>query len=193
MSDDTLVGQWARLPATKSGDGDEWYTPDEVLDAVRLVAYHVTGSMLIDLDPCGAPVEFDRVGAVHTIRRPLDGTTEPWPGRGLVWCNPPYSDVEPWMRRCEFAARSRPVILHVPPRVETKAWWSHFWSTNRGCMVVVKGRIKYHDGQGEKRQTAKFPTVFLTWDERLAEELALALGRKGFSAKALVPAMDLPF
>lgn len=60
-------------------------------------------------------------------------------------------------------------------------------------MVVVKGRIKYHADDGATKQTAKFPTVFLTWDEDVAARLVAALRRQGFESTAVVPFLDLPF
>lgn len=83
--------------------GDEWYTPQWMFAALGL---------RFDLDVC-APV--DRTNAAVPADRFFtledDGLAQPWDG--LVWCNPPYSDPEPWARR--MIAHGAGVLLsHVP-------------------------------------------------------------------------------
>lgn len=51
-----------------------------------------------------------------------NGLVQPWPGR--VWCNPPYKDIGPWVRRAIEAIRHEAelVVLLVPDTREV-AWW----------------------------------------------------------------------
>lgn len=68
------------VPA-QSLESDERYTPAWVFDHLGL---------LFDLDPC-SPVEGgDFVPTRHRYTRLDDGLAQPW--RGLVWCNPPFSN-----------------------------------------------------------------------------------------------------
>lgn len=161
------------------GAGDEWYTPPEVLRAV------VAAAGPIDLDPCYARGSLVR--ARHTIdtRRGGDGRIDPWPGDGLVWINPPYSDVEPWLGRAAHAARSRPVVVLIPMRPETAAWWRHVWLDPAACVVIHRGRLRFVAADGSRPGGGKIATCFVTWDAALAHRLAAALGAEGIEAAAV--------
>jgi phage N-6-adenine-methyltransferase len=55
--------------------------------------------------------------------REQDGLRQPWaPHR--VWCNPPYSDLEPWLRKSHSARAGCPVIVMLLPsnRTEQPFW-----------------------------------------------------------------------
>jgi hypothetical protein len=142
-------------PSLPDGDGDEWYTPRKVLDAVAALA--ADG---IDLDPCYAPRSL--VDARHVIdaRSGGDGLRDSWPGDGLVWCNPPYSDVEPWLRRCCNASVSRDVVLLIPMRPETKAWQQWVWGS--GAVVVIHtGRLSFVATDGTIRTESDLQRAIL--------------------------------
>jgi len=76
-------------PDDVAATNDEWYTPRWIFDAASLV---------FDLDVC-APVapEFRTCPARRYLTVLDDGLTAPW--SGLVWMNPPYSGVAPWVTR----------------------------------------------------------------------------------------------
>lgn len=82
----------ASLPLTASNhavsfdpdyDGDEWYTPAEVIALAR----KVLGD--IDLDPASCPEAQRVVLAGDYYDKESNGLLQPWHGR--VWLNPPYS------------------------------------------------------------------------------------------------------
>jgi len=64
-------------------DGDEWYTPSDIIDLARIVL----GS--IDLDPASTDSANAIVRAASYYTKDDDGLMLPWYGR--VWLNPPYS------------------------------------------------------------------------------------------------------
>ena len=54
-----------------------------------------------------------------------NGLSQSWAGE-RVWCNPPYSDIEPWVEkaRVEVAADDCPLaILLVPANRTEQGWW----------------------------------------------------------------------
>jgi hypothetical protein len=166
-------------PSLPDGDGDEWYTPRKVLDAVAALA--ADG---IDLDPCYAPRSL--VDARHVIdaRSGGDGLHDSWPGDGLVWCNPPYSDVEPWLRRCCNASVSRDVVLLIPMRPETKAWQQWVWGS--GAVVVIHtGRLSFVATDGTTPGGGMITTAFVTWSVPLALRLAEELRARGIDSRAV--------
>ena len=124
-------------PTAPDGAGDEWYTPLKILEAVAALS---DGG--IDLDPCHAPRSLVVARHVIDVRNGGDGLRDEWPGDGLVWCNPPYSDVEPWLRRCTNASVSRDVVLLIPMRPETRAWQQWVWGSN-AVVVVHTGRLSF--------------------------------------------------
>lgn len=82
----------------KRQGSDECFTPAWVFDAMGL---------RFDLDvaaPLGGPLHVP-ADAYYTVAE--DGLTQPW--RGIVWCNPPFSHLRPWVER--WAAHPTGVLL----------------------------------------------------------------------------------
>lgn len=71
--------------SAKTGGNDNWCTPEVVLERVRRIAP-------IGLDPC-TTVD-NPVGAWRYYTPFEDGLASPWDGFGLVFVNPPYSQMK---------------------------------------------------------------------------------------------------
>lgn len=175
-----LPGMEPRRPAQHDGDGDEWYTPPAY---VRALCAALGGS--IDLDPCAAPSS--PVAAVHRIdvRAGGDGLTDPWPGSGGVFCNPPYSNVGPWLARCAAAGRDRLVVAMVPARTEIGAWHDHVWPS--AAVVFPRGRPRFVAPDGRVYGNGKVAIALPCWSPfrtsaGLALRLVAALAREGIPA-----------
>jgi hypothetical protein len=86
-------------PADVADTTNDYYTPPWIFEAAGLI---------FDID-VAAPV--DPARRTCPARRYLtpveDGLTEPWDG--LVWMNPPYSNISPWVDR--FAAHKSGLAL----------------------------------------------------------------------------------
>lgn len=76
-------------PRIELNEGDEWYTPRWLFDALGIK---------FSIDVC-APLDqtYSAVTAERHLTIKDDGLAQPWDG--TVWCNPPYSKPEPWARR----------------------------------------------------------------------------------------------
>ncbi len=162
------------------GSGDSWFTPRAIIDA----AAQAMGS--IELDPCAHPAAPAWQVAKHKIAmcEGGDGLADPWLGSGGVWCNPPYSDVGPWIRRCRTAAESRPVIMMIPTRPETKAWSAHVLSAG-ACVVQQVGRVRFVGLDGQTHGNGMVTTCFVTWSLDLAHRLRQALQLQSIAAYVL--------
>ena len=52
-----------------------------------------------------------------------DGLLYPWEGES-VWCNPPFSDIYPWICKAWGEFRSaRSIVMLVPANRTEQAWW----------------------------------------------------------------------
>ena len=162
------------------GSGDSWFTPRAIVDA----AAEAMGS--IDLDPCAHPAAPVWQFAKHKIAmcEGGDGLVDPWPGVGGVWCNPPYSDVAPWLKRCRAAAESRPVIMMIPTRPETKAWSTYVLNAG-ACIVQQVGRVRFVGLDGQTHGNGMVTTCFVTWSVDLARKLRQALQVRNIAAHVL--------
>ena len=165
-------------PAGNDGDGDEWYTPPHVVQAVA------TALGGIDVDPCAAPAS--PVKATHRIdvRKGGDGLRDQWP-RGSAFVNPPYSNTGDWLQRCHAEAKAgRNVVALVPVRPETRAWWAHVWQA--GAHVVQhRSRLRFVAPDGKTHGAGRMATAFICWHAPTAHKLAKALARVGIEAVVL--------
>ena len=55
-----------------------------------------------------------------------NGLRQSWAGE-RVWCNPPYSDIEPWVRKAEFETfRGCELVAMLLPSWTDREWWHEF-------------------------------------------------------------------
>lgn len=68
-----------------------------------------------------------------------DGLTLPW--TGTVWCNPPYSNILPWVCKAwESSATATSVCMVVPNNRGEQSWWQDAVEPYRdGGARLVKG------------------------------------------------------
>jgi phage N-6-adenine-methyltransferase len=74
--------------------------------------------------------------------------TQPWDG--VVWCNPPYSDLRPWVEKAhlEMQRDDSPnvVVMLLPANRTEQAWWQDFIEPGRR-----EGRIEVRFQRGRLR------------------------------------------
>ena len=102
-------------PAIVVNEGDEWYTPKWLFDALDIP---------FSIDVC-APLDrthsFVPADEHYTIED--DGLAQHW--HGTVWCNPPYSKPEPWARRLIHHGDGL-LLTHIPMNA---AWAVDVWES----------------------------------------------------------------
>lgn len=101
-----------------------------------------------------------------------DGLAQPW-GGGRVWCNPPFSNIRPWIEKAwrEFPAAPLVVMLLPANRTEQR-WWQELVEPYRdraGSPLTTEflpGRMRFlAPGQTEigPNQRPPFGCVLLIW------------------------------
>jgi len=125
---------------------NEWYTPPEYIEAARATM----GG--IDLDPATSQKAQETVKAKKFYTAEDDGLSKAWKGR--VWLNPPYSK-DLIGKFCDKLAESvgsgkvTAAILLVNNATDTA--WFHRVAGKASAVCFVKGRISFHDSNGEPK------------------------------------------
>jgi len=132
---------------------DDWFTPDPIVQWAR----RVLGE--IDTDPAWSPRSHVRP-KIDGFSRLRDGLQNVWQGR--VFCNPPYSDPEPWIRRC--AMRQNPALMLVKFDPSTAAWSRYVWP--HAAAVCIFGRRLKFDRPGARATSAPFPSAAVYYGPR---------------------------
>lgn len=58
--------------------------------------------------------------------REVDGLVQSWAGE-RVWCNPPYSDIRPWLEKAWLECDTAELIVMLLPANRTEqGWWQEF-------------------------------------------------------------------
>lgn len=101
-----------------------------------------------------------------------DGLKQRWFGR--VWCNPPFSILEPWLRKTWQEWRSgrvELVVMLLPTRTE-QPWWHRLVEPKRDLRSsplrsrFLKGRTRFgnpRDPRGLRVGSPNFNCCTLTW------------------------------
>lgn len=116
------------------GTSDDYYTPPHIFEALGL-----TFDMDVSAPPGGVPW----IPARKSIDVIEDGLATPW--EGLVWCNPPYSDVTPWMDK--FMSHNNGLALVC---VSKSRWFDTIWGIAEGAMPM-KSNLKFISASGEPK------------------------------------------
>ena len=122
---------------------NDHYTPKWVFDLLGVT---------FDIDVAAPLGGVPWIPALKSYSQADDGLTQPW--HGLVWCNPPYSDILPWVRRLNKHGNGVALLPH------TKGGWRReVWANADGItewQTLTEIRFMH---QGKEKTI--FPTTFL--------------------------------
>lgn len=149
----------AAMATMTSSEKDDWQTPTEVLDVVRVMAP-------IGLDPCTTPD--NPVGARRFYTPVDDGLRLAWGPDGLVFVNPPYGrQIRAWVEKCvREAEHGVEIVALLPARTDT-AWWRIACRADALCFWT--GRLAFVGAD----HPAPFPSVLAYWGDRRKRFVAL--------------------
>lgn len=135
-----VVRELTAVSASSDYDGDEWYTPPDVIELAR----GVLGE--IDLDPASNLHAQKTVRAKTFWTKDDDSLTREWHGR--VFCNPPYS-----------TTRVSAAIYLVNNCTET-GWFQSMASRFPFCLPAK--RLGFYNRHGAKQAARQGQTIFYT-------------------------------
>lgn len=122
-----------------SSASDHWSTPAETYDALNQ-------EFGFTFDPC--PLQSEK-----------DGLKEPWHGR--VFCNPPYSAIDEFLKKGLYhlsAGDCELLVYLIPARTDTA--WFHTYCM-KGEIRFLRGRLKF----GGAKFSAPFPSMVVVFRE----------------------------
>lgn len=117
----------------------------------------------------------DVAAAAHNAKCPRfytltdDGLMQPWRGH-RVWCNPPYSDIEPWIAKAIAEHAASPadttITLVLPANRTEQSWWQDLIEPHRDRGggradddVFPARSTTVHQGRIEQRGTERAAAV----------------------------------
>lgn len=133
----------------QQAETDVWATPQWLFDALNK-------EFGFTLDPCsdGSNAKCPKF---YTPRE--NGLLRDW-GTETVFMNPPYSEVDEWMRKAYGAAlEGATVVCLIPARTDTK-WWHDY--VMKAEIRFIKGRLKF----GDAENSAPFPSAIIVFRPR---------------------------
>jgi hypothetical protein len=100
----------------------------------------------------------------------LDGLAQSWAGE-RVWCNPPYSSIEPWLEKA-WGEDAELIVMLLPANRTEQGWWQRHVEPHRdrgGRLRVefLPGRMRFiaHDDDAIRPNARPpFGVCLLIWD-----------------------------
>jgi phage N-6-adenine-methyltransferase len=102
--------------------------------------------------------------------RESDGLASSWHGE-RVWCNPPYSDIRPWVEKM-LRSNAQLVVMLLPANRCEQSWWQDYIEPlRRGGKIETRfqrGRLRFdtpnHDYTAQpKGNRPPFGVVLVIW------------------------------
>lgn len=125
------------------GGGDSHATPGTVYE-------ELDKEFGFTLDPC----PLDPEGGLPLFGE--NGLEKSWAGQ-RVFCNPPYSNIGPWLAK---AREAEVAVFLVPSRTDT-SWWHELVMPSANDIRFIRGRLRF----GSATNSAPFPSVVLVYHQ----------------------------
>lgn len=135
---------------TAPEDKDCWRTPPEVFRC----AVRTWGAFEID----AAAADHNHLVADYWTLAD-NALEQDWSGK-RVWCNPPYSDIGPWV---EKAATAEFCVMLVPADTSVK-WFATAGELGASVIFITRGRLRFiHNATGKPGPSNKMGSCFLVF------------------------------
>ena len=138
MSENALIQDVfiAPMPKQKPGKSIQTYgTPEDFLMAVK-------AKWAIDEFSVDAAASRDNAVCKAFIDEAQDALKCSWTRTGVVWCNPPFANLEKWVRKAYIESQQGSHILMLVPASPGANWWRD-WVHHKATVTFVNGRLTF--------------------------------------------------
>ncbi len=134
-----------------TSNSDEWATPIQLFNDLNNI-YHFT------LDPCASLLNH-KCDNYFTIDD--NGILKDW-SNNVVFCNPPYSSLKLWCRKCahEYLKNNITIVLLIPSRTDTS--YFHDYVLPFAEIYFIRGRLHFN----ESKNSAPFPSLIAVYRKK---------------------------
>lgn len=107
-----------------------------------------------------------------------DGLAQPWAAGEVIWCNPPFSDIAPWVAKASESEAT--VVMLLPANRTEQHWWQELIEPFRDEHRLLEDdpRVRFlakrhpflHRGKDIGNRTSKNPPFgicIVIWDRRV--------------------------
>ena len=105
-----------------------------------------------------------------------DGLKSKW--AGIVWMNPPYSNIYPWAAKAYDHAHAGGTVIALLPLWPSASWFREF--AIHGGMTVLKKRVRYTGAFG----AAPFDSMIVEWSPATLRDAADRMAQGDFRLNA---------
>jgi len=138
------------------GETDEWWTP-------RWIFHGLKTDFALDVAAPEGGVPW--IPAARHFSEVDDGLIQDW--WGFVWMNPPYSDLEPWVKKCAKHGNGLALLF---ARTDT-AWWQKWVAGNASAVLFLRGRVNFYRKHNPTSNSAGAPSAIVAYGSRGREVL----------------------
>ena len=128
--------------------GDNYGTPEWLFE----FAQHRYGKF--QLDVCASRANSK---CQYHIGEPENGLACPW--ENLNWCNPPYSDITPWVEKANWEASYRwNSTVMLPPADFSTDWFRLIWGASTR-IDILNHRVRFDGATGSPKFASMFCVI----------------------------------
>lgn len=140
---------------TSAADKDAWQTPLWLFDALD-----IEFGFWLD-----AAASAKNALCAHWLTEADNALNAEWKSHGAIWCNPPYSNIRPWVDKAaeQCIQQRQPVVMLVPEDMSV-GWFSQALETVDEVRVITDGRINFIEpSTGQEKKGNSKGSMLLIW------------------------------
>ncbi len=134
---------------------DRWQTPIEIFSALD-----VEFGFYLD-----AAADKNNALCARYLTEQDNALAVDWESYGAIWCNPPYSEIKPWVEKAtqQCRAQNQPIVMLIPADTSV-SWFSLALKSVDEVRLITDGRISFiNAGSGKQVNGNNKGSMLLIW------------------------------